>query len=406
MLTAFLLILCSPLLFSSFLRSEEIPLTESPKAEKKILILSSNGGYGHNAAANTLKTVLGKKYEIKVMYPIDQLRIWGVRSGEQIYNSMLQYGWIRSMNAITKYVAPRLFRTRRKKVEQLVARYIEMEKPDLIISLIPYVNFPASEAARKNGIPFLLVTTDNDLRNWVHGLHRVTHPHFKVTIGSDLPSTRSLLKERKISDECIETIGLPLRPDFKNPKALSELYQEYQIPQDKPTILIIMGGAGAESALAYTKKIGRADMGAHLIIIGGKNENLVKKLKKIKLHPSNSITVMGFTEKVSDLMALSDIIITKSGPGTINEAMAMQLPMLIDNTNKLLSWERANIDLVMRYGIGERIKNYKEAKDLLQKYFKDPEHQKNIKEAFSKIPPNQFQEKIPIIIDSMLALKE
>lgn len=354
------------------------------------------------AAANTLKSILSKKYDIKVVYPIDQLRIWGVRSGEQVYNFMLQFGWIRSMNAITKYLAPRLFKTRKKKIEQMVSRYIGLEKPDLVISLIPYVNFPASEAARKSGVPYLLITTDNDLRNWVHGLHKVTHPNFKVTIGSDLPSTRDLLKQRKISDKCIETIGLPLRPDFKAGKSLAELYRQYHVPSDKPVILIIMGGAGAQSALNYAKKVGRSDLGAHMIIVAGKNEKLAKRLNKIKLHPSNSMTVMGFTDKISDLMALADIVITKPGPGTINEALSMQVPVLIDNTHVPLSWEKANIDLVVRYGVGEKIKNYGEAKELVSKYLKDPTRKKNIEEAFSRVPPNQFQEKIPQIIDSML----
>lgn len=403
MLTLLFLILAIPLFFSPSLYSEPIQENESFKPERKILILSSNGGYGHAAATNTLKSILGKEYEIKVIYPINQLKIWGVRSGEQmVYNSMLQHGWIRSMNTIAKYVAPRLFKSRKKKIEQIVSRSIEIEKPDLVVSLIPFVNFPASEAARKNGVPYLLVTTDNDLRNWVHELHKMSHPNFKVTIGSDLPTTRDLLKKRKIQDQCIETIGLPLRPDFNATKALSEIYREYQIPLNKPVILIMMGGAGAESALSYAKKIGGSDLGVHLIVVSGKNEKLAKKLKKIKLNPSNTITVMGFVEKVSDLMAISDVVITKPGPGTINEALAMQLPVLIDNTNIPLSWEQANIDLVLRYGVGERITNYKKAHHILRKYIKDPVYQKNIEEAFSRIPPNLFQNRISGIVDSML----
>lgn len=402
MLTVLLLILLVPLLLSRSLYSNTPNTTDTINPEGKILILSSNGGYGHMAAANTLKSILSKKYEIKVIYPIDQLRIWGVRSGEQVYNSMLQYGWIRSMNAITKYIAPRIFKTRKNKIEELVSRHIELEKPDIVISLIPYVNFPASEAARKNGVPFLLITTDNDLRNWVHGLHKVTHPNFRVTIGSDLPSTRDMLKQRKIADKCIDTIGLPLRPDFKTTKSLSELYAQYQVPTDKPVVLIMMGGAGAQSAWSYARKVGRSDLEVHLIVVAGKNNKLAKQLKKLKLHPSNSITVMGFTDKISDLMALSDIVITKPGPGTINEALSMQLPVLIDNTNTSLSWEQANIDLVVRYGVGERINRYRDAKDVLRKYLKDPDCKKNIEEAFSLLPPNLFQERIPDIIDSML----
>ncbi len=369
--------------------------------QKKIVILSSNGGYGHNAAVATLKALLGQKYDIQVIYPIDQLRIWGVKSGEQVYNSMLQYGWIRSMNAIVKHIAPRIFRTRKKKLEKLIARQLEEKKPDLVISLIPFINLPACEAARKQNIPFLLITTDNDLRNWVHGLQGISHPHFRVTIGTDLPSTRDLLKKRNLADAVIETVGLPLRPDFRASKSLNELCQEYRVPVDKPVILIMMGGAGAASALDYTREIGGKEVGAHLIVCAGKNERLARKLKKIPLHPSNSITVMGFTDKVADLMTMADIIITKPGPGTINEALAMRLPMLIDTTTTPLSWERANVELVLRYGVGDRICDLEEIEPHVRNYLYNKDLRQNVQEAFAKVPPNLFHERIIGIVDSM-----
>ena len=67
------------------------------------------------------------------------------------------------------------------------------------------------------------------------------------------------------------------------------------------------------------------------------------------------MTLLGFTDRVADLMAISHLIVTKPGPGTISEAIAMKLPILIDNTDKLLFWERINVDLVLNYGVGQRI---------------------------------------------------
>jgi len=99
------------------------------------------------------------------------------------------------------------------------------------------------------------------------------------------------------------------------------------------------------------------------------------------------MTVMDFVEKVSELMAISDIVITKPGPGTINEALSMELPVLIDNINVPLSWEKVNIDLVVRYGVGERLTRYREAKRFLRQYLKDPIHKKNIEGAFFRVPP-------------------
>ena len=376
-------------------------LGQETPGKKKILVLSSNGGYGHNAATNTLKSLLGNKYDFTVFYPIDELRIWGVRSGEEIYNTMLRWGWIGPMNLISKHVAPKIFRARKRQVEEIIAREIVRAKPDLVISLIPYVNLPASEAARKRDIPFLLITTDNDLRHWVHGLHAVTHPRFKVTIGDDLPTTRDVLRQRHIPDSAIETIGLPLRPDFFSPKKNPKLCKQYDIPEGKPVILIMMGGSGGEASMEYTQEIGQMDLGAHIIVCCGKNKRLVRKIKKIPLKESNTLTAMGFTEKIADLMSMADLIITKPGPGTIEEAMAMHLPVLVDGTRRPLRWEKVNLDLVERYGIGERVDDLEDMELLLKRYLHDPQFQRQVREAFQRLPGNHFHERIPAVIESM-----
>lgn len=371
-------------------------------AQKTILVLSSRGGYGHTAAANTLEHLIGDRYHLQVVHPIDQLRIWGVPSGEQFYNMLLKRGWIRSTNFLARHVAPTLFRSRESKMEELIDEYISAHQPELIISVIPYVNYPASEAARKQGIPYLLITTDNDLKNWSYELDKIIHPEFRVTIGHDLPSTRGLLMKKQIPPEAIETIGLPLRKEFTSDKDLKGIRNRHQIPEEKATILIMMGGSGGKSAYEYARKIGKMDLDTHLIVCAGYNEKLKKNLSKIKLHPSNSMTILGFTQEVADLMAISDLIITKPGPGTINEAISMQLPVLIDNVDAALFWEKANMDMVVRYGIGERITDYDDVKGVLKAYLYDRRVQRDIETSFALMPPNRFHVRIQEIVDEMI----
>jgi processive 1,2-diacylglycerol beta-glucosyltransferase len=393
--------LASSLLTSSLFCQEEPSVEASSGKHKKILILSSKGGYGHTAAANTLLAILKERYEIEIVHPIDNIRFFGVPSGEEFYNTMLHHGWIRSMSFISRYIAPPLFRTKKSKIERIIHRYIEAQKPDLIISLIPFINYPASEAARKQDIPYLLVTTDNDLKNWVLDLDEVKHPHFKVTIGSDLPTSKGRLVKQGIPESSIETIGLPLRPEFRRDQNAEALRESYEIPQGKHVVLIMMGGSGCHSALEYAKKIAGMDVSVHLIVVAGKNKKLAEELRKLSLHPSNSLLVMGFTDKVAELMSISDLIITKPGPGTINEAITLGLPILIDNTGSTLFWERANIDLVCKYGIGGKIKESKEIKNLLMNYLQDEQLREKISESFNKIPPNLFHEKIVSLVDEM-----
>ena len=375
-------------------------------AKKTILVLSSTGGGGHIVASNALETLVGQEYDLKIVYPINQLRIWGVPSCEQVYNAMLRNGWVRSMNFIVRHVCPPVFRSRLGKIEKIISSYIQSSQADLVISLIPFINYPASEAARKNGLPFLLVTTDNDLRNWAFEMERVKHPQMKVTIGADIPSTRDLLIDKNIPESAIETIGLPLRPDFIAQKDEKKILDELHLPSNKDIILITMGGAGGDIAYEYAKKIGSMNLGAHLVVLAGRNNKLKKDLEQLKLHPSNTLTAFGFTSRVSDLMAVSDLVITKPGPGTINEAMAMKLPILIDNTASSLFWERTNVDIVLKYGVGQRVKKFNQIKDFVLSYLKDPETKQKTEELFESVPPNQFHLRMPELIREMIALRE
>lgn len=382
-----------------------ISAEESPH-KKTILIISSKGGGGHTAAANTLQKLVGDEYNLKVVQPIDQLRIWGIPSGEQFYNSALRSGWIRSMNFIVRHLVPPVFRSRLGKLEKIISSYIDTYKPDLVISLIPFVNYPATEAARKKKIPYLLITTDNDLRNWVFEMDKIKHPQFKVTIGCDLPTTRDILTKMKVPPQSIETIGLPLRPEFIAAKDEEKILDAFGFPRDKQIILIMMGGAGGKTSYEYAKKIGRMDLSAHLVVIAGRNESLKKEVQRLKLHPSNSMTVLGFTDQVADIMAVSDVVITKPGPGTICEAIAMKLPILIDNTGSSLFWERANVDMILGYGVGERIRDYKDVRKHLHNFLKNNEMRKELFESFDQVPPNEFHLKIRGVIQEMVALRE
>ena len=377
---------------------------EAPK--KRLLVLCSNGGHCHKAAAQTLKNLLSDEYDFTIVFPIDDLHIWGVKSGEGIYNFMLQNGWIQSMNLVSKHVAPKVFRTKKADIEAIVKTYIESSAPDLVISLIPFINFPASEAARKSDIPYLLITLDNDLRTWVHGLQGIQHPHFKVTVVSDLSGTKGLLRRRNVPEDAITTLGFPIRADFFVTKDTSSLRKEFQIPPNKPVILMIGGGSGGKQLLEYAKRIGQMMLGAHLIVCAGDNQKLAKNLRKIHLHPTNSMTVMGFTHRMADLMAIADLLITKPGPGTLTEAMTMQLPILADATAPILSWERANIHLIKQYKIGEVIQNFNQLEPTLRQFLFDTEFRKEIQDAYHSNPTNSFNELIKPLIDSMCSREE
>lgn len=367
------------------------------RSEKKILILSSHGGYGHTAASLSLQNTLKGHYTFAITHPIDELRIWGIPSGEGIYNRMLKFGWYRIVNFASKYLAPIVLQKRYKKLETIVATHIENEKPDLVISLIPFINFPATEAARKKNIPYLLITTDNDLNNWIHDLEKITHPAFEITIGMELPTTKGLLLNKNVASHKIHTIGLPLRTSFFEEKNFADIRNEFEL-SDKPTVLIMMGGSGCNLAYQYAKTLAKEDLSIQIVVVAGRNFELLERIKSIIPHPSNSIHPIGFTDKIADLMAVSDLLITKPGPGTIAEAIQMKLPVLVDNSSSSLYWEEANRKLVTFYHIGETVKRKDELCTKVEKYIHESRVKDDARRAFEQIPQNTFQNDIENII--------
>lgn len=372
----------------------------SPK--KKLLILSSKGGGGHAAACTAVSQFVGEEYDIKIIHPIDQLRIWGVPACERIYNTMLQHGWIHLTNFIAKYIAPHIFYVREEKIEEMILMYLKSIQPDLVVSLIPFINYPASEAARKMQKPYLLITTDNDLASWVLGLEKIKNPHFKVTISANLPSTRGLLLQKNIPEGAIETIGHPLRAEFFQGKDKEQIKREFGFTSSKPIVLIMMGGMGNGQAAHYAKAIGEHDLSIHLIVVAGRNEKVKRAVEAIPLHPSNELTVFTFTDRVADLMAISDVLITKPGPGTLSEALSMHLPVFIDTMGSSLFWERVNIDLVRQYKVGSCIEDYDHLYRELRAYLHNPLYRLALQERWMLLPLNTFHLRIKSLIDEMV----
>jgi len=51
-------------------------------------------------------------------------------------------------------------------------------------------------------------------------------------------------------------------------------------------------------------------------------------------------------------MWLSEFFIGKPGPGSVSEALAMGLPVLVEAGNKTLAQERYNVEWIEEQGVG------------------------------------------------------
>ena len=69
--------------------------------------------------------------------------------------------------------------------------------------------------------------------------------------------------------------------------------------------------------------------------------------------------VEGFTTKVNYYMQLADFFIGKPGPGSVSEALAMQLPVIVECNAWTLPQERYNAEWIIEKEVGVVLKNFK-----------------------------------------------
>jgi 1,2-diacylglycerol 3-beta-galactosyltransferase len=69
--------------------------------------------------------------------------------------------------------------------------------------------------------------------------------------------------------------------------------------------------------------------------------------------------IEGFTREVPRYMQLADYFVGKPGPGSISEAVAMRLPMIVECNSWTLPQERYNATWLREQGMGMVLPNFR-----------------------------------------------
>lgn len=353
--------------------------------KKKILYLFSDTGGGHRSAATAIMRAM--EHLKKDGYAQEMVDVFSSCSGflnvfARLYAPVIKYSprlwgqlyyWLDDERKLQQ-----LEKISRSFILKELTRLIQKKRPDVIVSVHPLVNHLTVRAIHESGlkIPFIVAITDPVT------LHRAwIVPEVDLCIVATEEAKRLAVKygmpERKI-----KVIGMPIDPKF----FLKDKEKELARRKDKLapkifTILMMGGGEGAGKMYEIIKEFDQAELKIQLLVIAGRNQRLETKLKKKAHKFSFPMKVYGFTDQVYELMSESDLIITKAGPGTIAEALAMNLPIII--TSWLPGQEEGNVEYVVRENIGRVSKDPERVVEIVTEMLRHPaefeEMKKNIK---------------------------
>lgn len=389
--------------FGSYMHASlDNPVPTASSSKKKIIIFTFNkGGYGHKAACKSLNELFAQDYAITIIDIAEYLGVGKCLGGFEIYDQALRGGWTNLTNFAAGYCFPTYLKVFQRTFQKRVKQLLEKEKPDLAISVVMYLDGVLAYACKELDIPFLLVTTDGDLQNWVIGLNPEKYTNMKVTIGFKSPKTQGVLRKTGISPQDILFTGFPIRKDFLEKKDKRTIQQAWNLPEHKFIVMVLMGGVGAAATYSYVKKLSKMNLPIHLVVCAGSNKKMLQKIKALEAKSNVSMTIVPFTQRVSDLMAASDVLITKAGPGSINEAMFMDLPMLIDKTSPVLYWEEENIRFVENNGFGLAVTSFVSLEKTLTRLLQDKSFYQQFKQKLTSYTKPNFDQSITQVVHQL-----
>jgi 1,2-diacylglycerol 3-beta-galactosyltransferase len=323
---------------------------------KRALFLISDTGGGHRSAANAITAALDEikepfAFEHRIedvaahcAFPLTQLGLgysMALRYAPPVYGALYYAtNGRRRYRALVRFCEP-LYRER---LRDLFLSY----NPDVIVSVHPLLNHAALRARADAGmqhVPIVTVITD---------LGKVHESWLMPDADAVVVPAREVYERalsRGISPNRLRLLGQPIHPKFDDVVGTKEeLRKQLGLPDDRLVVMLMAGGEGGGKLLPTTLALAKARLPIHLLVVCGRNEPLREKLEEMSHSLPTPMTVLGFTNKIPEYFRAVDLLVTKAGPGSLAEANAAQLPVVV--YDYIPGQERGNVDFVRHNGLG------------------------------------------------------
>jgi len=373
-----------------------------------ILVFTASYGNGHNRASEAIAIAIKRhnpEIQVKIIdflaeaYPrlnsmAQSLYLQSIKSTPALYGQ-----WYKQTNFLSSY--PVLSRNAHRLLgRDKLLEILDTYRADAAICTFP---FPAGLLSELKGmgkltIPIATVITDYDLHlQWVQPY---TDYYFVAT-----DWLKAQLVKQGVHPDKIHVTGIPVHEKFSVPYDQHQLRQKYDLSPDIPTLLV-MGGAFGN--LPGIKKICRylaaQPQPLQLLIICGKNHLLKQQLEEDLKNSPHPIRLFGYVHEGHELMAASDIIITKAGGLTVSESLAIGRPLII--YRPIPGQEKGNTKYLCMAGAALSADNWQQFQETIEELLSSPETLQQMTTISKRLGrPHAAREIAETMVQSVLAQK-
>ncbi|MDD5431420.1 MAG: glycosyltransferase [Candidatus Omnitrophica bacterium] len=347
----------------------------------KIIIAHASAGAGHRKAAEAIFEYLKDCPELDVCL-VDVLTRtnsffrfsyqWG-------YSFLVKYlifswgflYWLTDFKPFRKFAKSFCFMLNKSNTKEFSSLLIK-ENPDFVISTHFLPSEITSDLKEKGLISTKLFTIITDF-----GVHSFWIADKTDYYGVASSFTKNCLVSEGIPENRIKEIGIPVDSRFLVKYNKSDLCRNIGVDSNKFTVLLMTGSFGIGPMKEIAEVLCEF---VQVIVVCAANKKLLSSLNKRQLP---NVKVLGFVDNAYELMAVSDVIITKPGGLSISEIISMELvPIFI---SAIPGQETINIKVLNEYSVGVEPKTILEIKNLIIDYKDHPEKITKLKDNIKRL---------------------
>jgi len=163
--------------------------------------------------------------------------------------------------------------------------------------------------------------------------------------------TQVRLVARGVARAQVAVTGIPIAAKYRSAPSSVEARRQLGLRDDQPVLLVLGGGFGWGPIAEILGGLDTLERSLQTVVVCGRNEALRSRLAaQDRKHPTH---VLGFAPNMHELLAASDLVITKPGGLTTSEALAAGRPILV--INPIPGQEAANSDFLLEHGAGIKV---------------------------------------------------
>jgi len=352
---------------------------------RKVLIFYASYGGGHLSAARSIKEYIDANYNDTEVFLVDCIEYINKALNKVSTKAFVEisksahWAWKQLYYNAQEGTLSKMSNAANRVMAVKLNKLIQEIKPDIIISTHMFSGQMCSILKKKKRINCKLATvmTDYEPHNqWLIN-YSVTDYFFVAHDGM-----RDSLIEHGVSGANVFATGIPLSNRFLASYDKEKVLADFGLELGKTTVLFFAGGEygfGKDRTYNILKTLIAGFPNMQVIAIAGRNVKMKEQFEALvsETKSDKNVKVLEFTNKVPELMSVSDLVITKPGGLTTTESIASGLPIIV--INPIPGHEEANALFVEENGIGIWIRKNDNVEEKLRSILTAPEKMKTMK---------------------------